>query len=332
MQYKIMAKLLANRLSTVLDKLVSLTQSAFISGHQIIDGPLMVSEIIEWYKKQNKRLMIFKVDFKKDFDSISWNYLDSVLYHMGFGELWRSWIRACLQSASTSILVNGSPTPEFSLECGISQGDPLSPFLFILLMEGLHLALEVKVHSHHIKGVTVGNLSLKINISKSNLFGVGVSDDELQAMAHSILVDKFKSKLSTWKASLLFIGGRLTLIKSVLGILGIYYLSLFKASESIINTLERHRARFFWGGYDGNNKMVKLIKAIHGSEAGFDGKGCATSGIWSSIVGTANYLYSYNLLPKDTLKCHLGCGSSIRFWKDLWLGEEPLCSRYDRLS
>ncbi|PWA68373.1 RNA-directed DNA polymerase, eukaryota [Artemisia annua] len=81
-----------------------------------------------------------------------------------------------------------------------------------------------------------------------------------------------------------------------------------------------------------NLKIFKSkIKAIHGSEAGFDGKSCATSGIWSSIVGTTNYLHSHNLLPKDTLKCHLGSGSSIRFCKDLWLGDEPLCSRYNRL-
>ncbi|GKA30656.1 RNA-directed DNA polymerase, eukaryota, reverse transcriptase zinc-binding domain protein [Tanacetum coccineum] len=116
MQYKIIAKLLANRLSSVLDKLVSPTQSAFVSGRQILDGPLMVSEIIEWYKKRNKKLMIFKVDFEKAFDSISWNYLDFILSQMGFGDLWRSWIRACLNSACTSILVNGRPTPEFSLE------------------------------------------------------------------------------------------------------------------------------------------------------------------------------------------------------------------------
>ncbi|GKA27514.1 RNA-directed DNA polymerase, eukaryota, reverse transcriptase zinc-binding domain protein [Tanacetum coccineum] len=63
---------------------------------------------------------------------------------------------------------------------------------------------------------------------------------------------------------------------------------------------------------------VKLIKAIHGIEAGFDGKGCATTGIWSSIVGSTNYLHSDNLSPKDTLKCHPGNGASIRFWKDLW--------------
>nr|GEX85671.1 RNA-directed DNA polymerase, eukaryota, reverse transcriptase zinc-binding domain protein [Tanacetum cinerariifolium] len=129
---------------------------------------------------------------------------------------------------------------------------------------------------------------------------------------------------SVQKASLQSIGGRLTLIKSVLGSLGIYYLSLFKAPESTINTLERLQDIFFWGDSDGNNKMAwvrwenvlasfeqeglgvgslkafnlallqkwrlifttnpdllwfKLIKAFHGFETGFDGKGCATSGI-----------------------------------------------------
>ncbi|GKB25128.1 hypothetical protein Tco_0864529 [Tanacetum coccineum] len=59
--------------------------------------------------------------------------------------------------------------------------------------------------------------------------------------------------------------------------------------------------------------------------------GCDTSGIWSSIVSTTNYLHSQNLLPRDTLKCHLENGSSIQFWKDLWLGNKPLCSRYNRL-
>ncbi|GJZ11649.1 RNA-directed DNA polymerase, eukaryota, reverse transcriptase zinc-binding domain protein, partial [Tanacetum coccineum] len=67
------------------------------------------------------------------------------------------------------------------------------------------------------------------------------------------------------------------------------------------------------------------------SEAGFDGKGCATSGVWSSIVGTTNYLHSHSILPKDSLKCCIGNGMTIRFWKDLWLGDEPLCSRYNRL-
>ncbi|GJY94381.1 RNA-directed DNA polymerase, eukaryota [Tanacetum coccineum] len=126
LQYKILAKLLAKRLAEVIDKIVSHEQSAFISGRQILDGPLMLSEVIEWYKKKNKKLMIFKVDFEKAYDSVSWSYLDYVLIHFGFSDKWRGWIRACLQSARTSILVNGSPTKEFSFKRGVSSEEVVS--------------------------------------------------------------------------------------------------------------------------------------------------------------------------------------------------------------
>ena len=66
-----------------------------------------------------------------------------------------------------------------------------------------------------------------------------------------LLIDRFRSRLSSWKANLLSIGGRLTLIKAVLGSLGIYYFSIFKAPEMVLKSLERARSTFFWGGtYD----------------------------------------------------------------------------------
>ncbi|GKF38472.1 RNA-directed DNA polymerase, eukaryota, reverse transcriptase zinc-binding domain protein, partial [Tanacetum coccineum] len=109
-RYKIIAKILANRLSKVIDKIVSKEQSAFIAGRQILDGPVILSEIIEWYKKRKKKLLIFKVDFEKAFDSISWNYLIHILDSFGFDNKWCSWIKACLNSSRASILINGSPT------------------------------------------------------------------------------------------------------------------------------------------------------------------------------------------------------------------------------
>ena len=80
-----------------------------------------------------------------------------------------------------------------------------------------------------------------------------------------------------------------------------------------------------------NQLWVKLIKSIHGLEAGYDGNGCYMQGLWADIVGSSNYLHSRNLIPKDVLKCTIGSRSTIRFWKDLWIGDEPLKVRYNRL-
>ncbi|GJX81979.1 putative RNA-directed DNA polymerase, eukaryota, reverse transcriptase zinc-binding domain protein [Tanacetum coccineum] len=88
--YKIIAKVLANRLSKVIDKIVSNEQSTFISGRQILDGPLILSEVIDWFKKRKKKMLIFKVDFEKAFDLVSWKYLDFVLISLGFGSKWRT--------------------------------------------------------------------------------------------------------------------------------------------------------------------------------------------------------------------------------------------------
>ncbi|GJS83818.1 putative RNA-directed DNA polymerase, eukaryota, reverse transcriptase zinc-binding domain protein [Tanacetum coccineum] len=70
--YKIVAKILANRLSKVIDSIISPKQSAFITGRKILDGPLILSKTIDWYKKRKKKMMLFKVDFEKAFDSVSW--------------------------------------------------------------------------------------------------------------------------------------------------------------------------------------------------------------------------------------------------------------------
>ncbi|PNX57874.1 cysteine-rich receptor-like protein kinase, partial [Trifolium pratense] len=77
-----------------------------------------------------KELMLFKVDFEKAYDSVDWGYLDKVMERMSFPILWRKWIRECVGTTTTSVLVNGCPTDEFPLERGLRQGDPLSSFLF----------------------------------------------------------------------------------------------------------------------------------------------------------------------------------------------------------
>ncbi|GJV69334.1 RNA-directed DNA polymerase, eukaryota, reverse transcriptase zinc-binding domain protein [Tanacetum coccineum] len=159
----VLYKIIANRLSKVVDKIVSHEQTTFIMNRQILDGPLILSEVIDWYKKRKKNMLLFKVDFEKSFNSVSWRYLDFMLCNLGFGPTWRSWITACLDSTRTSILVNGSPTSEFNVRRGLKQGDLLSPFLFIIIMEGLNVALSNSVHNGLIRGVNIG--STDINLS-----------------------------------------------------------------------------------------------------------------------------------------------------------------------
>ncbi|MCI45688.1 RNA-directed DNA polymerase (Reverse transcriptase), partial [Trifolium medium] len=75
---------------------------------------------------------------------------------MSFSTLWRKWIKVCVSTATTSVLVNGSPTDEFTLERGLRQGDPLSPFLFLFAAEGLNVMMRAMVQSNIYSGYKVG--------------------------------------------------------------------------------------------------------------------------------------------------------------------------------
>jgi len=108
--YKVLAKVLANRLRSIIGLLVSDTQSTFGHGKQILDGILVANEVVDEAKRMNKDLLLFKVDFKKAYDSIDLNYLNDVMLSMNFPTLWRKWIIECKGTATASVLVNGCPT------------------------------------------------------------------------------------------------------------------------------------------------------------------------------------------------------------------------------
>lgn len=102
----------------------------------------MVNEILDYAKKKGKPCMMFKIDFEKAYDLVSWEFLDYLFIRMGFNTKWRALIRECLHSSSVSVLVNGSPTKEFRMSKGLRQGDPMAPFLFLIVAKGLSRLIQ----------------------------------------------------------------------------------------------------------------------------------------------------------------------------------------------
>nr|GEZ61492.1 RNA-directed DNA polymerase, eukaryota, reverse transcriptase zinc-binding domain protein [Tanacetum cinerariifolium] len=266
--YKIVAKILANRLVLVLGDLVSDTQSSFLKERQILDGPFFLNEVIQWCKKKKKQSMIFKVDFEKAYDSVRWDFVDIILKKFGFGEKWCKWIHSCLQSSRGSILINGSPTPEFQFFKGLKQGDPLSPFLFILVTESLHLSFQrvcvgPPLKKSKLMGIAVdasrveqairqiGYMALKMPFK---YLGSVVRDRMSRVKFWNDVIDNLVTRLSRWKLKTISIGGRLTLFKSVLGSTPVFHMSIYKVPMAVLRTMEGIRARFFNGA---DNKVQK---------------------------------------------------------------------------
>lgn len=120
--YKIVTKILVKRLKRVLPNLISKEQSGFLEGRSMLDNILVANELVHDAKYKRKETMIFKVDFKKAYDSVCWAFLTYMMKRVNFNSHWIAWIEGCLRSASVSVLVNGSPCQEFVMERDLRQG------------------------------------------------------------------------------------------------------------------------------------------------------------------------------------------------------------------
>ena len=98
--YKLLAKVLANRLKKVVSKVVSPTQNAFVEGRQILNAALIANEAIDSLLKRDETSVLCKLDLEKAYDHINWDFLLTMMQKMGFGEKWAGWIRWCISIAS----------------------------------------------------------------------------------------------------------------------------------------------------------------------------------------------------------------------------------------
>jgi hypothetical protein len=155
--YKIITKILANRLKVMLPKFISPLQSAFVPSKNIQDNTILAHELLHSFKHKRGKggFMFLNMDTEKAFDKIEWDFILAIMQKLGFHSSWLNWIKLCISSSSFSILLNGNPFGLFSPKKGLRQGDPLSPFMFILGTEVISCLLFSEEAVGNLKGLKI---------------------------------------------------------------------------------------------------------------------------------------------------------------------------------
>eukprot|EP00253_Pinus_taeda_P013625 PITA_13625 len=210
--YKIIAKLLANRLKPLLKKLISSNQGGFVEGRYIMDNVIQVQETIHSSKQRGEKGMLIKLDMENAFDRVNHLFLCKVLLSFGFSQHFVQLIKACIESPWIAPLVNGSPTNFFQAQRGIRQGCPLSPFLYILMADSLSRKLAVEKSVSSLPGLKPSEVSTPLNhdlFTDDSLLLGGVStriakafDNVLKSYCRvtGALINESKSGIYSWNA------------------------------------------------------------------------------------------------------------------------------------
>ena len=199
--YKIVAKVLASRLSTTLNKLVNQDQTGFVKGRYIGENLRLVSDIITYCDKENLEGILLTIDFRNAFDTLERDFIAFALNSFNFGEQFCAWIRLLYQDAQLSVINDGVTSEWFPCERGTFQGSPISGMLFILAIE--LLANRIR-RCKEVEGITVSGIEVKVSLyaddmtvflKNSDSLGVCLSIIEEFRKASGLAINISKTKI-----------------------------------------------------------------------------------------------------------------------------------------
>ena len=156
--YKIIAKVLSNRLKAVLPQIITKNQSAFLSERLITDNILVAFEVMHYLnnKREGKEsLMAVKLDMSKAFGRVEWGFIEAVMEKLEFHEWWISLIMHCITTVMYSILIYGMAYGCITPSRGLRQGDPLSTYLFILCVECLSSLINQATRTRELNDISI---------------------------------------------------------------------------------------------------------------------------------------------------------------------------------
>ncbi|GJU47741.1 RNA-directed DNA polymerase, eukaryota, reverse transcriptase zinc-binding domain protein [Tanacetum coccineum] len=333
-QYKIIGKILANRLGLVIGSCICPKQSAFIKGRNILDGPLILNEVMNWYRQRRVLgLGLRQVDPLSPFLFIlameGLHALVCKAVNMGIykgATIGYDHTRVSHLIYADDVIFAGhwSVTNVHNLLC------ILRCFFFVS-------GLKINVQKCILLGVCVSEVDV---LGMANIIGCGAANLPLTYLGISVggsmsrchnweaIVKKNSSNLSLWKARLLSVGGRISLIKSILGNLPTYFMLLYLMPASIRSKLESLRNNFFNGSELGERKMVWVSwkTCLASKESG----GLGIGSIYALNVGLL-FKWIWRFLHNHSDLWKLRNGESAQFWDDIWCGNQALKSKFPRI-
>ncbi|XP_058741662.1 uncharacterized protein LOC131614050 [Vicia villosa] len=328
----------------------------FIPGRQILDGVLVTNEIIDYAKRNKKECLICKVDFAQAYDCVYWNFVKFMLKSMGFGDRWMKWVDFVVFTSSMAILVNGSPTEEFQVSRGLRQGDPLSPFLFKIVAEGLAgMVRQASLEgcSSLFMQAAASFLGYKVDILPFKFLGFTVGGNQRTLNFWKPVICSLKEKLALWKGKLLSIGGRVTLLNNVLSNIPCYQLSFYKLPLKAEKEIRAIQIKFLWQGVTDKCGVawvkwdIWVWRFLVEEDSIWNGVmkhryGELRSRLWNCDAGS--YGVKDSLWWRDlivlcanphgiihNIRVKIGNGSVAIFWSSCWLGNACLVVLYPSL-